>query len=795
MTVSVDESWLMGLRDRLSLAQKVRLLTGQDFWSVPAEPAIGLRSLVVSDGPAGVRGTSWSELSTSVSLPSPTSLAASWDVGLVRRVAGLLAQEARRKGVDVVLGPTVNLHRSPLGGRHFECLSEDPLLTAVLGTAYVHGLQDNGVGATAKHYVGNESETERFTVDIRMDERTLRELYLAPFELMVLDGGAWLVMAAYNSVHGATMTENPLLTHPLKDEWGFDGVVISDWVATRSTSASASAGLDLVMPGPEGPWGDALIAAVQNGTVPETAVDDKVLRLLRLAARVGALGAEPPRPAAVEPAPLARVAAADGMVLLRNNGLLPLANPGRVAVIGQLADDARTQGGGSATVIPDYTVSPLAGLRNALDVTYSVGVRQGDGLRPMPRQLITNATGQPGFDVHWLTDDGTVLRHELRHAGHLVWLGDAERRATTVRISGRFRADAAGTWQLGVVGNGRFTLDLAGERVLTETLVKGGDGPGSDLMDTPQAATARELAEGAELDLVLTHHPDPNSAVLGMTLGVERPHPPADVEFAEAIEAAKTADVAVVVVGTTEAVESEGFDRHDLALPDGQDDLVRAIAAANPRTVVVVNSGGPVLLPWRNDVDALLLAWFGGQEMGAALADVLLGVREPGGRLPTTWPAAQSDALSTTPTDGVLHYTEGLHIGYRAWLRANREPAFPFGHGIGYTTWEYLDISIVDNEVTVKVRNTGSRHGKEVVQVYLSRSDSAIERPARWLAGFAVVTADPGTETTATITLPARTWQHWSVAEQAWATEPGTFTVAAGRSVADLPLRANLTVS
>jgi beta-glucosidase len=683
--------------------------------------------------------------------------------------------------VDVLLAPTVNLHRSPFGGRHFECMSEDPLLTAVLGTAYVKGLQDHGVGATAKHYVGNESETERFTVDIRVDERTLRELYLAPFERMVVEGGAWLVMAAYNSVHGATMTENPRLAPPLKDEWGFDGVVISDWHATRTTEAAGSAALDLVMPGPDGPWGDALVAAVEAGSVAESAIDDKVLRLLRLAARVGALeGIDPPPAATADDPDVLRIAAADGMVLLRNNDVLPLRDVRRVAVIGQLAVDARTQGGGSATVIPDHTVSPLDGLRAALGpdvtVTHAVGVRLQESLRAIPVDDI---------DVDWLDANGIVLRHELRHSGQLFWLGDAVREAAELRLSCRLRADTAGTWRLGVVGRGRFTLALDKQTVLDETLVGEPHQPG-------ETAVERELAVGDELDVVLTHFPQPNSPVVGLTLGAQRPQRPYDVELAEAIEEATTADVAIVVVGTTEAVESEGFDRTSLALPDGQDELVRAIVQANPRTVVVVNSGGPVLLPWRDEVAAVLLTWFGGQEMGAALADVLLGTREPGGRLPTTWLDTETAALTTVPADGVLEYTEGLHVGYR-----NDQPyAYPFGHGLGYTTWEYLDIiSATVDSVSVRLRNTGSRAGKEVVQVYLSRPDSSVDRPARWLAGFAVVTADPGAEVTATVALPARVWQHWSVDEHAWATETGVFAVSVGSSVADLPRSAEISVA
>ena len=277
----------------LSLEQKVRLLTGADFWSLYPEPAAGLRRLVVSDGPAGVRGETWDERDTSANVPSPTALAATWDEALVERLGGLLAYEARRKGVDVLLAPTVNLHRTPYGGRHFECFSEDPLLTARIGVAYVRGVQDGGVGATVKHFVGNDSETQRMTLDAKIGERALRELYLAPFEAIV-QAGVWSVMAAYNGVNGHTMTESPLMRDILHDEWGFDGLVMSDWFATRSTAAAGNAALDLAMPGPMGPWGDALVAAVRAGEVDEATIDDKVERILRLAARVGALeGSEP----------------------------------------------------------------------------------------------------------------------------------------------------------------------------------------------------------------------------------------------------------------------------------------------------------------------------------------------------------------------------------------------------------------------------------------------------------------------------------------------------------------------
>ncbi|MEU4742828.1 glycoside hydrolase family 3 N-terminal domain-containing protein, partial [Actinosynnema sp. NPDC023658] len=360
----MDRDRLVG---KLDVARKVRLLTGAAGWRTHDEPDIGLRPIVVSDGPIGVRGQGWDERSTSLALPSPTALAATWDVDLVRGLGVLLAAEARRKGVDVLLAPTLNLHRSPFAGRHFECYSEDPVLTARIGAAYITGVQDGGVAATAKHYVANDSETERLTLDAEVDERTLHEVYLLPFEAAV-EAGVWVVMSAYNGVNGTTMSESPLLDEPLKGSWGFDGVVVSDWGATRSTVASARAAQDLAMPGPDSPWND-LVAAVESGEVPESALDLKVERLLRLAARVGAQnGSQPARPRVDAPLDLLREAVAASTVLLRNDGVLPLSPGVKVAVLGPNAATARIQGGGSAGVYPESVVSFVDGLAEVTEV-------------------------------------------------------------------------------------------------------------------------------------------------------------------------------------------------------------------------------------------------------------------------------------------------------------------------------------------------------------------------------------------------------------------------------------------
>jgi len=823
------------LRERLgslSLEQKVRLLTGADFWSLHAEPAIGLRRIVLSDGPAGVRGELWDERDPSANIPSPTALAAGWDEARVERLGRLLAGEARRKGVDVLLAPTVNLHRSPYGGRHFECFSEDPLLTARIGVAYVRGVQAGGVAACVKHFVANDSETERFSVDVRVAARALRERYLAPFEPIVGAAGVWAVMAAYNSINGTTATEHPMLQEILKDEWGFDGLVMSDWYAARSTEAAANGGLDLVMPGPSGPWAERLVAAVRGGRVPEAVVDDKVLRLLRLAARVGALEGVDPPVAPAEPWPDEVVAAelresaAAGFALLRNAEVdgapvLPLDRSGlrRVAVLGPNAEIARTLGGGSATVFPPYTSSPVEGLKAALgpaaQVDHGRGARSTDRLPVTPVTLLRHPDGGgEGVEVRFLAADGTVRGREDRATGAFTWLNRfgpdlpvAEVAAVEVRT--RVRVPETGTWRLGASGLGQVRLTVAGQvafDTVTE-LPKGAD-PVEGLMRPPQQSVPVELQAGQEVPVTLRYQPkdtggfgEAEVAVVTFQLNLAR-QASDEEELERAVALAAEADVAVVVVGTTEEVESEGFDRDALALPGRQDELVRRVAAANPRTVVVVNAGAPVLLPWADEVPAVLVAWFPGQEFGNALAEVLLGDREPGGRLPTVWPAADHDHLpSTRPVDGRLVYEESIHVGNCAYDRAGVKPAFCFGHGLGYTSWDYLEVTAPprldpdhDAVVTVRVRNTGPRPGREVAQVYASRPASAVERPTRWLVGFAGASADPGQEVAVEVTVPARAFARWDAETHAWTIEQGRFRLTVGRSYGDQRLATDITV-
>ncbi|MQY32788.1 Beta-hexosaminidase [Streptomyces sp. RB17] len=790
---------------KLDLDAKARLLAGQDMWTLPALPQIGLDSLVMSDGPIGVRGVRWSADDPSVALPSPTALAATWDPELARRAGVLLAQEARRKGVHVLLAPTVNLHRSPLGGRHFECYSEDPYLTGALGTGYVTGVQSGGVGTTVKHFVANDAETDRLTVDNLISARALRELYLAPFETIVENAHPWGIMTAYNSVNGTTMTEHHYLVNEvLRGEWGFDGFNVSDWTAARDTVGAIDGGLDVAMPGPRTVYGDALAQAVRDGKVAEATVDAAVRRVLRLAARVGILeGAEPvvtELPETVDGTELAREIARRSFVLVRNErGALPL-KAGTVALIGAAARDARILGGGSATVFPARIVSPLDGLTAALPegtLTYAVGADpatelavadQGFGLRAVCRDVAGQVIGTrsaPNGLIQWMGSDlPEGVTHDTLH---------------TVELTGTFTPRVTGPHTIGIKGMGAFTLTVDGATYFDDVQRPDKDDPFEAFFGAPVPRAQAELTAGEPVDVSLTYvvqlPEDIPMKVVTFALAHAEPQRDPDELIAEAVEVARAADTAVVMVATTDRVESEGFDRTDLRLPGRQDDLVRVVAAANPNTVVVVNSGSPVELPWREDVAAVLLSWFPGQEGGAALADVLTGAHEPGGRLPTTWGSlADAPVTQVVPTDGELPYGEDLFIGYRAWEKVGRTPSYPFGHGLGYTEWTYESLDADGTTARIRLRNTGERPGREVVQVYVSQAEPDPGRPARRLAGFVSAAAGPGESVEVTVALPRRAFEIWDEEANAWAFVKGSYEITAGRSIADRRLTAPINV-
>ncbi len=825
MTTSTEATAERSRVAALPVGDKVRLLTGADSWRTYGAPALGLRPIVMSDGPAGIRGVTKDDRNPSASVPCPAALGATWDSELVRELAAALGAEARGKGIDIVLAPTMNLMRTPLGGRGFECFSEDPVLSARLAVSYVTGLQSAGVGAAIKHFVGNDSETERWTYDARIAEAVLRELYLVPFEASVREAGAVMVMAAYNAVNGARMTEHEqLLRGVLKGEWDFTGAIVSDWDACRSVAPTALAGLDLAMPGPDSPWVTGLADAVRSGQVPEEVLDEQVLRLLEVARRVGALspldgqapdgqapdGQPPPRPAMAGRGLLRRTAAASFVLLRNEQGALPIdpASIGSIALIGPNAVHPVIQGGGSAAVHPAAISAPDEALRTALagqaTVTVTPGCHTWETVpEPPARSLTDPVTGEPGVRLEFHAADGRLLGAEHRNTTVFAWWGDGLPDGIgwgedgTISLLTSYRPETSGPHMAGAAGVARLTLTVDG------TVAAAGDTPVPadpvETMTRPGEVTgAIELTAGQPAQVRLDFLP---SALAGGPLAVRLgivAAPDEEAALEQAVQAAAAAAAAVVVVGSAETTESEGFDRDTLRLPGRQDELVERVSAVNPRTVVVVNAGMPVLMPWASQVAAVLYAWLPGQAMGEALADVLLGRAEPGGRLPVSMPARESDApvLHATPEDGRLSYDEGLLIGYRGYDAAGTSPQFAFGHGLGYTGWAYESLTAdqlglragTDLNVEVTVRNTGPREGREVVQAYVAGPALGPGRPVRVLGAFGTVTAAPGATATVTLTLPARVFARYDEHAGRWDWPPGQFTIAVGRSSRDLRL-------
>jgi beta-glucosidase len=772
----------------LDLRAKVRLLTGATSFTLAPAPEIDLGELRLSDGPTGVRGLKFSGGRVVALFPNATLLASAWSEDTAYEVGGLLAEEAQAQDIHVVLGPTINLHRSALGGRLFEAYSEDPLLTGKLAAAYVRGLQERGVGGCLKHLVANESETERNSMNSVVDEATLRELYLLPFEIAVAESEPWSVMAAYNDVNGVTATEqDAVINGVLKGEWGYDGLVMSDWFATKTAGPAANGGLDLVMPGPDGPWGEALVAAVESGEVAESVVDDHLHRLLRLAERTGALGPAHPHPET--PAPdsptrreqLTRLAAA-GMTVLTNDGpALPLDRTARVALIGRHALDTIGMGGGSAQVNAPYQVSVAAGLTDllgdAVTVTDGVEVRT----RPVPAAagFVTDPrTGAPGVRITLYDPAGDVIQEQHSTLASIAVGFDDDFPQTVAAV--KFEAVVESqpiAIEIGVSGAADWELDVDGV-LSSHALVTSGTGIGEELLAPPSTVGTYPAATSVVATATLRAAGDSPLAHAGLFRLVARPARRADeAVIAEAVEAARAADVAVLVVGLTEEQETEAVDKTTLRLPGAQDALVHAVAAAAQRTVVVVNAATPVLMPWLAEVDAVLWAGLPGQEAGRAIAAALLGDIEPAGRLVSTFPAADgaAPAWSVTPVDGEVEYAEGRFIGYRGHVAGIAPaPAFWLGHGLGYASWSYGPATLLGGSspaVSVPVTNTGSRTSREVVQVYLR--PAAATEPVR-LVGWSAVTAEPGETVTVGIDTDARLWRRWDTDANGWgALEPG----------------------
>jgi beta-glucosidase len=805
MTASNSPDFLI---EQLTAAEHVSMLAGIDFWHTAPVERLGIPSLRVSDGPAGARGTRF-DGPASLNVPCSTALAATWDPDLVELIGQVLGRETRAKGAGVLLAPTVNLHRTPIGGRNFECMSEDPYLTARTAVAYVRGLQSEGVASCIKHFVGNDTEFERMSIDSQIDERTLRELYLVPFEAAVTEAGVLAVMTGYNRINGPFAADSqPLLRGVLRGEWGFDGLVMSDWFGLHSTVEGIAAGLDLEMPGPTRFRGDALLEALERGDVTADHVREAARNVLTLMDRVGALRGDGPGPELTRDDPddraLIRAAAASGMVLLRNepgpneSAVLPLTTDtlSRVAVIGPNAAIGQIMGGGSAHVTPTAVIHPLTAITERLEahgveVSHAVGCIINRRLPALDLRRCGPVTIDYFADPADLDrPDAEPARSTTTGTAHMMWVADPLDRPGTAfefgaRLRTTFTPDATGEWRLGVEAVAPARLLVDGDVVLDNTDVPvGGSFFGTGRAELT-AAVALEAGRSYQLDVEVRHH-HTGMGMGGMNIGSQAP---LDGDpMADAVDVAAAADVAIVIVGTNDDWESEGWDRSVLELPGQQDDLIRNVALVNARTIVVVNAGSPVAMPWLDDVAAVLVTWFPGQEMGAALVDVLFGDVEPQGRLPVTFPHRLEDtpAFEHHPgRNGAAPYLERRLMGYRWYDTVGREPLFAFGHGLGYADVSIEAARITDPfTVDVELANASDRDGVAVVQVYVHRAlhDGAGDEPAQRLVGFAKVDVASNGSATATIALDPRAYMTWDVDSHAWVDITGEFELRVGTS-------------
>ncbi len=734
------------LVSKMTLEQKVALVSGKDFWHTVAVPEVGLESMRFSDGPSGVRGEAFDERRPSLSFPSASALSAAWDSELAERYGKAAASEAIDKDVDALLGPTINLHRSPLGGRHFEAYSEDPILTGEIAAAYVRGVQSTGVAACPKHYIANDSETERHTVDVIVDEKTLHELYLKPFQIAVRESNPWMIMSSYNKVNGHFMHASPLLEDPLRTQWGYDGLVVSDWTAVRSVE-SAAYEQDLAMPGPSTPWSESLADEIRSGRIAEEILDRKILRMLQLADRVGKLGTKTQKSAiaVAEREQLAVDAATKGSVLLMNNGVLPLTEGVEVALSGDSAKRTRYQGGGSAQVLTKPVTSPLEAIAAKSSLTYAMGAEVVQGCVTYTDRQMTNLRNDaPGAAITFFDAAGEVIRSDDRFGTFLIF--DSEPGFEPARLEVEFELDVSDNqkpdYAMGVGTANKFELWVDSEKILERDEYIVYHDLAEAILQPREEGIKFDLAGRSKLHVkVVVHDPGIKEAynTMSVMIGeVARNDDPQQL-IDQAVEQAESAEVAIVVVGTNSAVESEGFDRETIKLPGHQDDLVRAVAAANKNTVVVVNAGSPVDMPWRDEVAAILVTWFGGQFAAEALATVLFGEAEPAGRLPTSWVMSDEAApLSTTPKNGTLTYSEGLDIGYRALADAAKQIDFPIGAGLGYGNWKVASAEVADGKrVSVVMENSAEVASSGLAMVFASKPETAVARPAEWLIGFA----------------------------------------------------------
>ena len=792
------------LLKELTLDEKVTLLSGFNNWYTNKIERLNIPSIKMSDGPNGVRGDGTSGKS-SACFPCPILMGSTWNEDLFYEIGEALGEEANDKDVDVLLGPTINLHRHPLGGRHFENYSEDPFLVGKLATAYVKGVQSKKVSACLKHFIANDTEFERHTSSSNVDERTLREVYLLPFEMGVKEGNSKSVMSAYKKLNNIYCSSHKeLLIDILKKEWNFDGYVVSDWGAALETVENAHGGLDLEMPGPGNTWGKKLLEAVTEGLVDEEVINDKVERILNIAEFSGRFDSPENK---LEKSnirkshnKLLRKVASEGMVLLKNEKILPLKKSAikKLAVIGPNAKNSQIIGGGSASLKPHYQVHPFEALQERFSddfsISYAEGAKTNKYLPKLNERLFSNS--EDGFLVEYfdkeINKDKLISSEVLKGNKFWVFEGFAkdiinkeERPSVIVRFSCDYSPDVSGEHDFEIFGIGLGKLKIDGKVLI------------DNWNETTQGEAFFSFATAPKrnsiyLDKNETYKFEVEYFFEGRFPAIHFGCMPPEKEnlLEEAIKTSREADAVILIVGTNSDWETEGNDRSELALPADQDKLIESVIKENANTVVVINSGSPVSMPWINDSNAILQSWFGGQEYGNALADLIFGEINPSGKLPTTFPVQIEDtpAFDYYPgKNSQMNYEEKLLIGHRWYERKGKKPLFPFGFGLSFTKFSFSDLEVIKKDdlninCKFRIKNFGEMDGHEVAQCYVAFLKAEEDEPLKTLQSFKKVFIEKNKEIELEISLNKRNFSYWDVDKKDWMVKPGEYRIDIGSS-------------
>ena len=797
------EDRVENLLKQMTLEEKLDQILGKSFMDGQENSRLGIPPLLMTDGPHGVRGD---EFGKATCFPTLISIGAAWNEDLTERFGQALGEETRGKGRNMILGPCINIHRTPLGGRNFESMSEDPYLISRLAVKYVKGVLSRKVGTSTKHFAVNNQEWERANISVVIDERTLREIYLPGFEAAVKEAGTTSIMGAYNMVNGDYCCENThLLMDILKQDWNFKGFVVSDWWAIKNNLKAANSGCDMEMPGPGYAYNkDKLIPAIKNGQFSEKELNDKVRRILRVKFELGLFDGgfkdfvcEANSKAHQD---LARTIAEEAIVLLKNDrNILPLkAQEIRsIAVVGPNAMEARIGGGGSSTVTPPYSVSPMEGLKNKadgkIDIQFAQGCTLGGNLDPVPSSALQTMDGKPGLKAEYFNNmdlNGKPMLTRVEANINYDWGNGAPEGGVpndnfSVRWTGKFIPPESGSYRLNILSDDGSRLFIDGNLVVNNW---SDHGPDSKFV-------AMNFEKGKKVDIKVEYYEKGGGAV--MKLGWSTPD---NKLLSEAVALAKKSDVALVFAGLNSFSEGEGYDKPDMQMPEGQNDLIEAVCAANPKTVVVLINGTPLdMRKWAGKVPSIVEAWYPGMEGGNAIANILFGNVNPSGKLPDTFPMKLEDhsSFGNYPgANGKVNYSEGIFVGYRYFDKNSIEPLFPFGHGLSYTTFEYSGLTLLPKstsdgavKVTVNVKNTGSVEGKEVVQLYVSDKESSVPRPPKELKRFSKIDLKPGETKIVTFVLDKRALSFYDANKKQWVAEPGAFEVLVGSSSRDIRLK------